>query len=102
MSNDDSAPVPQRAVDKLRAARAQVKRWQTAEADAKREIMDALKGKGTGTVRGTTVVTVSTSKTSRIDVKALREKEPEIAALYTNTSPTTTLRLVETEAEGDD
>ena len=101
-ADPNSAPVPQRAVDKLRTARAQKKRWEEAEADAKREIMDALNGKTVGTVRGETVVTVTVTKTSRIDVTALRKAEPDIAALYTVQSPSERLNIVQARSEEDD
>lgn len=98
----NSAAVPQRAVDKLRTAREQKKRWEEAERDAKREIMDALGGKGVGTVRGETVVTVTTTKQSRIDVTALRNELPDVAATYTVLTPVETLRIVQVKTTDDE
>jgi putative phage-type endonuclease len=47
----------------------------------------------TGLVDGVRVVTFKSSVTNRVDVKALREHEPEIAATYTAPSATRTMRF---------
>jgi hypothetical protein len=99
--NDNSAPVKQADVDKLRTARAQIKKWQEIEAAAKGAIRDALGGKGVGTVRGEAVVTNTVTKQSRLNVPKLRAGEPEIAALYTEASTVETLRLVDKAVDDD-
>lgn len=97
----DAAEVPSSAVGKLATARAQIKQWKEIEDAARAEILDALNGKSKGTENGKTVVVVKEVKSNRIDTTALREDNPEIAALYTKPSVSTRVEIVK-EVDDDD
>jgi hypothetical protein len=70
-------------VDAWIRAKAEQAKWQQVVKALEERITEALDGDTVGEVDGKPVITNKTKITHRLDVAALREKEPEIADRFT-------------------
>lgn len=93
----NTAPVPIKAVERYRAAKAAIKQWEEVAAKARGEIEAALGENETGTYKGKPVVLYKHGKRTALDQKLLAELYPDVKAECMATTATRTMTLVDTD-----